>query len=105
MRLEVFVDDLDRFVDFYTRVLGFTVTDDRRRTTHPYVAAVRDEHGTVTHYVAAQDDLSKLRSAEEQLRTLAGQLQSTLLPSLPSFPEVEVTSTRRSWLDEEEDER
>lgn len=54
------------------------------------VAAVRDEHGTVTHYVAAQDDLSQLRSAEAKLRTLADQLQSTLLPTLPTFPDVEV---------------
>lgn len=38
LRLEVFVEDLDRFVDFYTRVLGFTVTDDRRLTDHPYIA-------------------------------------------------------------------
>lgn len=38
MRLEVFVADLERFTDFYTRVLGFTVADDRRATEHPYVS-------------------------------------------------------------------
>lgn len=54
------------------------------------VAAVRDEHGRVTHYVAAQDDLTLLRSAEAKLRTLADQLQSTLLPTLPSFGDVEL---------------
>lgn len=40
MRLELFVRDLDRFVDFYTGILGFVVADDRRRTDHPYVAVV-----------------------------------------------------------------
>jgi PAS domain S-box-containing protein len=54
------------------------------------VAAVTDEHGRPTHYVAAQDDLSLLRSAEQQLRTLASQLQSTLLPSLPELEGVEL---------------
>jgi PAS domain S-box-containing protein len=54
------------------------------------VAPVRDEQGTTTHYVAAQDDLTKLRSAERQLRDLATQLQSTLLPTLPELPSVEL---------------
>ncbi|MER5750202.1 VOC family protein [Streptomyces sp. NPDC002088] len=42
LRIELFVDDLDRFVYFYSRVLGFTVTDDRRTTDWPYVAVARD---------------------------------------------------------------
>ncbi|MFD3584682.1 VOC family protein [Streptomyces sp. NPDC058683] len=42
LRIELFVDDLDRFADFYCRVLGFTVTDDRRSTDWPYVAVTRD---------------------------------------------------------------
>lgn len=41
VRLEVFPDDLDAFVDFYTRVLGFRVADDRRATSWPYVAVER----------------------------------------------------------------
>lgn len=54
------------------------------------IAAVRDEHGVPTHYVAAQDDLSLLRSAEQQVRTLATQLQDALLPTLPRFECLEV---------------
>ncbi|WP_416986611.1 VOC family protein [Streptomyces sp. T028] len=42
LRIELFVDDLDHFADFYTRVLGFAVTDDRRSTDWPYVAVTRD---------------------------------------------------------------
>lgn len=38
LRVEVFVADLDAFVDFYTRILGFTLTDDRRATDNPYAA-------------------------------------------------------------------
>ncbi|WP_194922272.1 GNAT family N-acetyltransferase [Catenulispora rubra] len=38
LRVEVFVADLDAFVDFYTRVLGFTLSDDRRATASPYAA-------------------------------------------------------------------
>lgn len=42
LRLEVFVQDLDAFVDFYTRVLRFTVSDDRRAAESRYVAVLRD---------------------------------------------------------------
>lgn len=42
LRLEIFVADLDAFVDFYTRVLQFQLIDDRRRAEHPYAAVVRD---------------------------------------------------------------
>jgi uncharacterized glyoxalase superfamily protein PhnB len=42
LRIEVFVDDIDLFVDFYTRVLGFSVFDDRRGHVSPYVAVRRD---------------------------------------------------------------
>lgn len=38
LRVEVFPDDLDAFVSFYTDVLGFTLTADRRGTDSPYVA-------------------------------------------------------------------
>jgi len=38
LRVEVFVADLDAFVDFYTRVLGFELSDDRRATDSPYAA-------------------------------------------------------------------
>jgi PAS domain S-box-containing protein len=54
------------------------------------IAAVRDRHGEVTHYVAAQDDLSLLRAAEGKLRTLANQLQGALLPDLPALPELDL---------------
>lgn len=42
LRLEMFVADLDAFVDFYTRVLQFQLVADRRRTGHPYAAVARD---------------------------------------------------------------
>jgi lactoylglutathione lyase len=42
LRIELFPEDLDVFVDFYTRVLGFTLVADRRDTENPYVAVARD---------------------------------------------------------------
>jgi len=42
LRIELFVGDLDRFADFYTRVLGFTVADDRRDHDVPYLSVRRD---------------------------------------------------------------
>ena len=44
LRIELFPNDLDRFVDFYTRVLGFDLVRDRREEDSPYVAV---ERGTV----------------------------------------------------------
>ena len=41
LRAEIFPDDLDATVGFYTGVLGFTVTADRRGEPDPYVALVR----------------------------------------------------------------
>ncbi|WP_432546106.1 VOC family protein [Kineococcus sp. SYSU DK004] len=38
LRFEVFPADLDRAVDFYTRVLGFDLLRDERGTSSPYVA-------------------------------------------------------------------
>lgn len=42
LRIEVFVDDVDVFVDFYTRVLGFSLFEDRRGHESPYVSVLRD---------------------------------------------------------------
>jgi lactoylglutathione lyase len=42
LRIEVFVADLDAFVDFYVRVLAFDLTDDRRTDDWPYAAVSRD---------------------------------------------------------------
>lgn len=41
LRVEVFPDDLDEFVRFYTEVLGFALTADRRDSDAPYVAVER----------------------------------------------------------------
>jgi lactoylglutathione lyase len=41
LRVEVFPDNLDAFVDFYTEVLGFTLAVDRRATESPYAAVER----------------------------------------------------------------
>ena len=42
LRIELFVDDLARFADFYTRVLGFTVASDRHDSDVPYQSVRRD---------------------------------------------------------------
>jgi predicted enzyme related to lactoylglutathione lyase len=42
LRIEIFVGDLDDFVDFYTRVLGFAVHTDHR-AQHGYVSVVRGD--------------------------------------------------------------
>ena len=42
LRVELFVADLDRFADFYARVLGFMLIDDRRHEDPPYAAVRRD---------------------------------------------------------------
>jgi lactoylglutathione lyase len=44
LRVEVFPADLDRFVDFYVRVLRFELAEDRRAESSPYVEVRR---GTV----------------------------------------------------------
>ncbi len=41
-RFEIFPADLDATVDFYTRVLGFTLVGDERSADPGYVALVRD---------------------------------------------------------------
>ncbi len=42
LRVELFSSDLTALVDFYVRVLGFELVDDRRRSAVPYVALRRD---------------------------------------------------------------
>jgi lactoylglutathione lyase len=42
LRIEFFVADIDAFADFYTRVLGFAIADDRRHDESPYLAVRRD---------------------------------------------------------------
>lgn len=41
LRIEIFPRDLDRFVDFYVRVLRFDLVVDRRDEEHPYAAVRR----------------------------------------------------------------
>ena len=43
LRIEMFPADIERFVDFYTRVLRFELVVDRRSDLHPYVAVRRGE--------------------------------------------------------------
>jgi predicted enzyme related to lactoylglutathione lyase len=38
LRIEIFPDDLDQAVDFYTRVLGFELVRDERADPSPYVS-------------------------------------------------------------------
>ena len=42
LRIEIFPADLDATVDFYTRVLGFTLVRDQRDGSPGYVALERD---------------------------------------------------------------
>jgi lactoylglutathione lyase len=41
LRFEIFPDDLDAIVDFYSRVLGFRLTEDRRGEPDAYVSLQR----------------------------------------------------------------
>jgi predicted enzyme related to lactoylglutathione lyase len=41
LRVEIFPDDLDAIVDFYTNVLGFMVTKDERAEHNAYVSLAR----------------------------------------------------------------
>lgn len=41
LRIEIFPDDLDAFVDFYTGILGFALVADRRDSSSPYAAVQR----------------------------------------------------------------
>ena len=43
LRCEIFPPDLDSTVDFYTRVLRFTLDRDERHTDYPYIALRRGE--------------------------------------------------------------
>ena len=43
LRCEIFPADLDATVDFYTRVLRFTLDRDERHTDNPYIALRRGE--------------------------------------------------------------
>lgn len=66
-----------------------------RRDGTPFVmawriAAVPDAEGRITHYVAAQDDLTQVRGTEHKLRSLAARLQSGLLPDLGEMGPVEL---------------
>lgn len=45
------------------------------------ITSVRDEHGTVTHYVAALMDITQRKSAEDEIRTLAFYDHLTRLPN------------------------
>ena len=43
LRFEIFPDDLDVIVDFYTRVLHFRLTTDQRSEPNAYVSLQRDD--------------------------------------------------------------
>lgn len=53
LRIEVFPADLDPWCDFWSRVMGFTLVRDERRSTSPYVAV---ERGEVRIGAARRDD-------------------------------------------------
>lgn len=56
MRFEIFPDDLDVIVDFYTRVLHFRLTADRRSEPIGYVSLQRDDVRIGAVRRAAPDD-------------------------------------------------
>jgi predicted enzyme related to lactoylglutathione lyase len=39
LRFETFPDDLDAVIDFYSHVLRFSITNDQRSESAPYVAS------------------------------------------------------------------
>lgn len=43
LRFEIFPADLDATVDFYVRVLGFTLVRDERADAYPYIALERGD--------------------------------------------------------------
>jgi lactoylglutathione lyase len=59
LRFEIFPDDLDAVIDFYSRVLRFSITKDQRREPAPYVALKR---GSV-HVGAARRAVPGARAA------------------------------------------
>ncbi len=65
---------------------------DRRKNGEVYpklltITAVRDEAGTITHYVGAQHDITARKQAEEKIKDLAFFDQLTGLPNRVSFHE------------------
>ena len=52
LRMEIFCDDIESVVDFYTRVLRFTVVKDQRDGEWPYVAVQR---GSIRLGIAHRD--------------------------------------------------
>lgn len=61
IRIEIFPEDLDVTVDFYTEVLGFELVSDRRDDPEPYVALRRDEV-----HVGALRSITAKRRAERR---------------------------------------
>ena len=59
---------------------------DRHKTGHEYqkwltISAVKDDNGTVTHYIGAQYDITERKQAEEKINELAFYDQLTGLPN------------------------
>ena len=59
LRFEIFPDDLDAIVDFYTRVLLFRLIADQRGEASPYVSLQRDD----VHIGAARRAVPDARAA------------------------------------------
>ncbi len=74
---------LDAGEDFEGETINY------RRDGTPFVmswrtSAIRDDDGTVTHYVAIQDDVTSLRLRDDDQRAATLALQRALMPSLPA---------------------
>ena len=81
---------------------------DKRAVITPILDGARRRHRVAVAEVGHQDRWQRselafatVASAERQAREVLDAVERFVW----SFPEVEVSATRRSWLDEEEDER
>ncbi len=72
LRFEIFPDDLDATVDFYTRVLRFCIVKDERDDTSPYVALTRGNVHVGALGTALPGDAGAARAARAARRPPAG---------------------------------
>jgi catechol 2,3-dioxygenase-like lactoylglutathione lyase family enzyme len=98
LRVEVFQDDLDRFVDFYVRVLRFELIADRRNEAEPYVALQRGSVriGALQAWQAVDKSQRALPAGAEfviEVDDLTAERNAAVAAGYP----LDVDVTTRSW--------
>jgi predicted enzyme related to lactoylglutathione lyase len=98
LRVEIFPDDLDAFVRFYTDVLGFTLTVDQRDADYPYAAV---ESGSVRIGAArAQEAVERgaraVPTGVEIVLEVDDVAEAHRRVTLAGYP-IEQDLTRRPW--------